>query len=119
MRSFEMDTGAAVFLYIKNESKMDSESVISNLGGNLYQKLANVAIDVNGKKRPNKIGRDIFFFALGPDGVLYPFGGNDYGAFQSQSLPFTWNVYCSNNVKFFEGKYCTARLIENNYKFDY
>jgi prepilin-type N-terminal cleavage/methylation domain-containing protein len=119
MTSFEMDTGAAVFLYINHVSKLDSKSSILNMGGNLYQKLANVAIDVNGKKKPNKIGRDIFFFALSPDGELYPFGGNDYGAFFTQATWYNWKIYCSDSSKFFEGKHCTARLIENNYKFDY
>ena len=39
-----------------------------------------VRIDINGKKRPNKDGRDIFYFILGNDGNLYPACGFEEAA---------------------------------------
>ncbi|MBQ8460402.1 type II secretion system protein [bacterium] len=36
--------------------------------------IGNFYIDVNGVKKPNKYGRDLFEFYLGDDGILYPRG---------------------------------------------
>ncbi len=80
-------------------------------------------IDVNGAAKPNMIGRDIFFFQLGSDGVLYPFGGRDVAKYEQGSVDRTWNGVggwsCTDNTKSNFGVGCTARLIENGYNMDY
>lgn len=83
-------------------------------------------IDVNGETSPNMFGRDIFAFAVGQDGVFYPFGTSDASYLMSTitggSSTATWH---SNDTEYgcntgnYNGLGCTARLIENNYKMDY
>ena len=83
-------------------------------------------IDVNGTDKPNTFGRDVFTFALGADGHLYPYGSSKAAELLGLSNPTTqtWNN-TSASVPYrctgtgYNGQGCTARLIENNYKMDY
>lgn len=93
-------------------------------GINLRNTVAFITIDVNGSQQPNMFGRDIFYFELGDDGVLYPFGGRDVSFMVNQNVTSTWNnansdYACTDAVKARLGVGCTARLIENGYKMDY
>src|SRR5574344_1751996 len=47
-------------------------------GGHMYSFQGAFWIDVNGFKKPNTMGRDIFLFELSKDSKLYPYGGKDY-----------------------------------------
>lgn len=47
-----------------------------NSFGPMKASCANVSIDINGAKKPNKFGRDYFNFQMGHDGTLYPMGGS-------------------------------------------
>ena len=79
-------------------------------------------IDVNGSSTPNTIGRDIFVFRVGNDGILYPAGGRTYSILESGVDSHLWTTDnntdygCNNNAM---GLGCTARLIENGYNVDF
>lgn len=100
-----------------------AEQALTN-GVNLRNIVAFVTIDVNGSQPPNKFGRDIFYFELGDDGVLYPFGGRDVSFMVNRNVTSTWNnaasdYACTDEVKARLGVGCTARLMESGYKMDY
>jgi prepilin-type N-terminal cleavage/methylation domain-containing protein len=88
-----------------------SERTVMHNGGNLTQQYATVTIDVNGENLPNQKGRDIFYFVLGVDGVLYPVGGKDWSIYTGETANYTsCNVGDEN---------CAAYLMYNGYKMDY
>lgn len=104
--------GVIYYVYIENSDRdpnaiKESEALAN--GVNLTAEAAKIAIDVNGDRNPNIIGRDIFFFILGADGILYPYGSNDVNNKLGEEYT------CKNN----RGMGCTAELIDNNYKMDY
>ena len=79
--------------YLLNGNKCDetyctnsSYIVAMNDGTNIivsnYQSFNNgkvVSIDINGFKKPNKIGKDYFIFAIHPESGIIPFGHKDFG----------------------------------------
>ncbi|MFA7659178.1 MAG: prepilin-type N-terminal cleavage/methylation domain-containing protein [Candidatus Gastranaerophilaceae bacterium] len=76
-----------------------------------------VYIDINGLKKPNAFGRDIFFFMIdntnGP--ALYPWGGAKYA-------PWKTNKYCDygyNNGTNKQGMYCIGRIIDEGWQMNY
>ena len=101
------------------------ENNIRNSGGSLINSLARVGIDVNGLEGPNLVGRDIFFFYLGENGILYPVGGNDVARFLSNGANNN-NIWDSQFAQFgcrdgaIQGGFgCTARVVEEGYKINY
>ena len=103
-----------MFFYISIDNSVSDPEKISEIdamdaGVTLTETAAKVAIDVNGEKAPNVIGRDIFFFILGADGVLYPYGSLDVNNKLGEEYT------CRNR----RGMGCTAQLIENNYVMNY
>lgn len=74
---------------------------------------AKIGIDINGKKSPNRIGRDIFVFHLTQEGYLKPYGSGDFGESK------VTEANCSTKVTGNVGEHCAARLIGNGYKMDY
>ena len=74
-----------------------------------------VGIDVNGLKKPNKVGRDIFMFLLDSDGYLKPYGTN------VNSEGYVDTINCSSEATWSKGGgiTCAARLAKNGYKMDY
>ena len=119
-------TGAVYFIHIangNNDPNQISERDAFQRGGNLTKTAADVIIDVNGNKKPNTIGRDIFGFVLSANGTLHPMGSVDY-AIKNNNNEKGWdradsNYACTDNIKTENGFGCTARLIENKYKIDY
>ena len=77
-RALSLKSGAVVFAYLTDNSYDDIEEEkedikkIVEAGGSLKSAAGELMIDVNGKAAPNTIGRDIFYFYLGSDGILYP-----------------------------------------------
>jgi len=97
------------------------------LGDNSYmtQVCGIVYVDVNGIKGPNTKGKDTFIFYItnGKGSLLYPKGGiddniNEDGTGANNYWNNAGNNYCFPSTSK-EGKYCTGRLIENNWKMDY
>ncbi len=75
--------------------------------------------DINGPKKPNRLGRDVFLFFItnGKGALLYPFGGMDdhYGG-----TNYWWNNgsdQCSTANK--NGYLCTGRVMEKGWEMDY
>ena len=79
-----------------------------------------VLFDVNGLKKPNNWGRDVFTFFItnGKGALLYPQSGKDDNYNNTNSW---WNYNnlnrCSSSAK--NGNYCTGRIIENGWVMDY
>src|SRR5574344_975031 len=59
-------------------------------GGHMYSNQGSFVIDINGFKKPNTEGRDIFYFRLSGDGKLYPDNGKDDSLFSDGDLSYTW-----------------------------
>jgi prepilin-type N-terminal cleavage/methylation domain-containing protein len=93
------------------------------LGSNSFmsQVCGVIIVDVNGHKKPNTKGKDTFTFYItnGKGPLLYPSGGIDDNMSSTNNY---WNKsgqnYCFKGVNT-EGKYCTARLIDNGWQMDY
>lgn len=78
-----------------------------------------ITIDVNGPKKPNYYGRDIFKVAVTnyPGAGLYPFGGLDD---RTDGIDRWWNgvnktCYEGNKV----GTYCAGRIVEQGWEMNY
>ncbi|MFA7657921.1 MAG: type II secretion system protein [Candidatus Gastranaerophilaceae bacterium] len=74
-------------------------------------------IDVNGLKKPNAFGRDIFRFAIDNDNgpALYPLGGAKY-------VPWKINKACDdgyNGGTDKHGYYCIGRIIDEGWQMNY
>jgi hypothetical protein len=87
------------------------ENTMLASGGNLTQKYADVIIDVNGENKPNQDGRDIFYFVLGTDGILYPVGGKDWAVYTGETANLN---SCEDDMT-----KCAAYLLNNGYNMDY
>lgn len=97
-------------------------------GGRMCSKMGNITIDVNGERRPNIEGRDIFNFNISSAGYLVPYYGIDDSVYGSGDLSNTWK----NNIKACGtpgvadavsnaqyGSGCAARIIDNGWEMDY
>lgn len=100
--------------------------------GSMKDWCANVNIDINGTKPPNKIGRDYFEFELGSDGNLHPNRGMAWAQYANGDI---WQI-ASNYWQNFQpwgcgdqgnpiipsettGDGCAARIMENGWQMDY
>jgi type II secretory pathway pseudopilin PulG len=89
--------GAQIFNYsfFKNP-KQKTDEVCKNikaLGGSMCSYIAYFYIDINGDKGPNIMGRDIFWFFISDEGILYPYGGKDYALFGFQTDLASNSIY--------------------------
>ncbi|MBQ9245384.1 type II secretion system protein [bacterium] len=129
----ELRNGAVMFWRVygyDNSEESNRESVVTPEGGSLWIKAGEVMIDVNGANAPNILGRDIFSFYLGQDGILYPSGGLDFCLYESNGTSKTdiWtdagnnNIYACTDGAFGiannAGSGCTARVLQTG-KMDY
>ena len=122
----ETKNGAAIFMHTFRRNNLAAQRIAAiNAGCTLYTIAARVYIDVNGKNGPNVFRRDIFFFALGENGVLYPHGGRDNNRINGGGLWTSNSGYlaCTDdykgNMTGARGAGCTARVIEEGYKINY
>lgn len=116
---FITKNGAVLVLNVSPQN-LDADTV-RRLGGSVTSSMGELFIDVNGSALPNKVGRDVFCFRIGDDGMLYPAGSLNYSILATSTDENLWNadggnMRCDNGV-FSVG--CTARLIEKNYEVDY
>ena len=119
--------GAAVFVRTFAQPD-DFDTLKTNAisdGSSYYSHAGDVIIDVNGIDAPNTLGRDIFWFQLAENGILYPAGGKDVARMDSAG---TWDntgnkFSCTNADKGsseeYKGAGCTARVIQEGYKISY
>ena len=88
--------------------------------GYMSQVCGYIYLDVNGPKKPNNWGRDVFQFWItnGKGALLYPFNGKDDNYNNTNNW---WNYNnlngCSSSSKY--GGYCTGRIMENGWVMDY
>ncbi len=99
-------------------------TTVTNLGGGLFERAASVMIDVNGTSAPNTFGRDIFFYMLGSNGILYPFGGLDVSAYISHVGDSIWSNSSSDWASCSDGALapgwgCAGRVVAEGYKINY
>src|SRR5574344_283962 len=101
-------------------------SKASRLNGHMSSYQGWFWIDINGLKKPNTEGRDIFQFELSGDGKLYPSGGKDYSIYGGGNLNWTWqndSTRCgtagSKDVSGTEGRYCAARIMDEGWQMNY
>ena len=75
-------------------------------------------LDVNGKKGPNRFGKDIYVFYLGSNGLLIPNGSkkSTYAGYWKDTKDCGEEGKKAKNVS---GMSCAARIIENGWKIDY
>lgn len=121
-----MKNGAVVFFRATSAGRWSvNEDQARNAGSAFYEEAADIFIDVNGTSAPNIIGRDIFTFYLGQNGILYPAGGVDVSIFDNN---YNRNQIWSNQGSEWScipgsirnaGWGCTARLVEENYRMNY
>ena len=90
-------------------------------GSNSLEKTCGeLTVDVNGRSKPNRLGRDIFSFYItnGKGPQLYPFSGTDTGDYENrwQDGSGTPQLCIPENTY---GAPCTARIMEEGWKMNY
>lgn len=136
MIAIETKNGAAIFIRTYNNaaSLQEEKAAAIAAGCTYYTNAADVVIDVNGRSTPNTFGRDIFWFQVGENGILYPYGGRDVDRLEGCGL---WSAAagdpvegsqngqaaCTDNNKGNQagerGIGCTARVIAEGYQMNY
>lgn len=81
------------------------------------QRIGNVYVDINGFKKPNALGSDIFVFSFWNDGSLKPVGGSNWAGVNADAC--TWQETCPNDAVASDYRACTGSVFENNLKVMY
>lgn len=100
-----------------------------NVSENFQYRCADIVFDINGSKKPNTFGRDIFAIIVSSNGDIYPYGGHAFAKFlQGENWETSKNYWrsqsvnsknnCSTSEESF-GYACSARIMENNWVMDY
>lgn len=109
---FIMPDGMSVFLNITSADCSTIHNADSNSPMNKY--CGSLRVDVNGLKPPNRAGRDVFIFHITSNKMplLYPDGGKEFASNY-------WNTggYCQSSNA--DGRFCTGRIIEENWQMNY
>ena len=121
--------GAVIAVHLYSEPPAYEENAeyhkeIKAAGGKLFESVGTLIMDVNGVQSPNVIGRDIYRFIVGDDGVLYPQGGADEAKNSAPSdyreIMWDGNDYQSTcNTQSSEGWGCAARIMEEGWQRKY
>lgn len=114
--------------FYKTASKGDAtrQAQIATGGGHMYSHGGDFYIDINGFKKPNTFGRDIFRFNLSGEGKLYPNNGKDWSLFYYGDLSNFWQnqteLACgtagSTDISSF-GEGCSARIMDESWQMNY
>ena len=100
--------------------KQTPKSIYPNTPNNQY--IGAVHIDINGESAPNKLGKDVFAFALYNDGTLRPWGSKSGYDRRQGSDERHWDStdghYCNAN-KVENGWSCAGSIFDNNMKVIY
>ena len=75
-----------------------------------------INIDVNGKKAPNKEGRDMFSFVVDNKGQVYPLGSVFYWGRGYSYLEDNW-FKCDKDSEYGIG--CAAKIMDDGWVMDY
>ena len=96
---------AAEWTLTKSGAYLGFETTAGSNDNATVNSIGRILIDVNGGTKPNKEGKDIFAYAIGEDGILYPAGSSNYKTLYEDAA-------CEGDV----GIGCTATIVENGYK---
>lgn len=90
-------------------------------GAKLKNACGYIVVDVNGDKKPDKWGRDTFWFWIARDGSLHPYAGAED---QKAGNPY-WQSstnFCGDNTGYPDtalGFGCSARIMEEGWEMNY
>lgn len=129
--SFRTTDGFLFNIQDSNSSNCENNAATTTRS-KLKNSCAMIIVDVNGNKKPDVWGRDIFAFYLGIDGNLYPNYGVDYAKAVCDSedystCAFYWKRrspdFCGNDgstdITNAIGGGCSARIIEDSWEMNY
>ena len=86
--------------------------------GNGINKIANITVDVNGKKGPNILGRDLFWMALYNDGVIDDYDYKSPAPLSESLRNDAYDTYCQGSGVV-PGYGCFGRILNNNWEMNY
>ena len=120
---YTLKNGAIIYFTNLSDDSNSPDAKLAS-GGNLGSKVGEIYIDVNGNDTPNIIGRDVFNFALGADGSLFPVGGKDFSIYTyNDTTSGSWdnnnNFACNDTTISDNGRGCTGRVVAEGYKITY
>lgn len=102
-----------ISLYAPCTSSSKTDEQIRAAGGKMYKDCGNITLDINGKKKPNTYGRDVFKFEITEKGIIIPRYGIDQfiyaGTFNRNTIKNTNMSNCSIQST---GLQCAARIID-------
>ena len=74
-----------------------------------------IGVDVNGFKRPNRLGKDVFYFVLSKYG-LQPYGGPGTAGWSAERFNRDYMKNSCNKNSY--GNYCTALIMYDGWKIE-
>lgn len=77
--------------------------------------LCQLVYDINGIRKPNRVGKDVFKFVIADNGRLYPFGSRAHKNINSDLE----KVNCSLAGSADEAFACTGAVADNNWRAEY
>ena len=78
------------------------------------QRIGNVYVDINGPRKPNTLGSDIFVFSWWNDGSLRPVGGSNWA--EGGEGECSWTDACPNDSIASDYRACAGSVFENSLK---
>lgn len=80
---------------------------------------AEIILDVNGDKKPNVIGKDIYFLFLGENGNIYPFGSEAVNDYDSKYNKWDTAEGCNGKQPKTNGTACAGRVVDDAFSINY
>lgn len=102
--------------FYKKSQAGDTVANIQAKGGHMFGKQGSMYIDVNGFKKPNRIGRDVFIFYIASDGKIYPLGCKDIDNFWYGTY---WKDSPSGCSITGGGDFCGGKILEEGWQMNY
>ena len=128
-------------IYLPSGVQFGFSGISKTPAGGVYgphNPLGTIVLDVNGDKKPDKIGRDVFMFGISKYGQMVPYGSRTASKLQCEyNHTMSPNMYpevpteeCINSTYYNSigglgcidggmGFFCAARIMENGWKMDY
>ncbi len=89
----------------------------SSTGGDNVTLFITIIVDINGLKKPNKYGRDIFMFSVQPANGVLPYGvGNLAGEFQTDDYDRNYLLKSNDRGCQIDGIFCAALIMTDNWE---
>ena len=82
--------------------------------------VAEIILDVNGDKKPNVMGKDMFSLFLAEDGAIFPNGSEAVYNYDKNNVKWdTEKTGCNGKQPKGTGKACAARVFDEDFKISY